>query len=228
MMETAASTTTRDILGLALLAVLSDRALSRTEAVDAVRGLCLPWLTPTREVVAGLVSEYCEAGLLCAACELGRDTRRLDGAALEMTPDGENELRRLVLHRTGQPPHPLVILCESLRLSVADRFDPPARGEVLGGQIRARRHCLAMQQRRLVEAEPENPMLARTLRHQITCAQAEFDALAHAFRTGPREGSVLVRSRCHHVAPAPAEQDALGDESREDKRDAMPLVPVST
>ena len=111
-MDTAASTTTRDILGLALLAVLSARPSSRSEAVDAVRGLCLPWLTP--------------------------------------------------------------------------------------------------------------------IRHQIACAEAEFDALAHASRTDPRESSVLVHSHCHQIARAQAELDALGGEPREDKRDAVPLVSFPT
>ena len=227
-MDTAASTTTRDILGLALLAVLSARPSSRSEAVDAVRGLCLPWLTPTREVLVGLIYEYCETGLVCAARGFHGDARPLDGALLEMTPDGEHELRRLVLYRTGQPPHPLVVLCESLRLSVADRLDPPARDEVFRAQIRARRRCLAMQQRRLVKAGSDNPMLAHTLRHQIACAEAEFDALAHASRTDPRESSVLVHSHCHQIARAQAELDALGGEPREGERDAVPLVSFPT
>lgn len=192
LMETAASTTTHDILGLALLAVLSARPSSRWEAVDAVRGLCLPWLTPTREVVVGLICEYCETGLVGAARGFRRDARPLDGAPLEMTPDGKHELRRLVLYRTGQPPHPLAVLCESLRLSVADRLDPPARDEVFRAQIRARRRCLAMQQRRLVKAGPDNPMLAHTLRHQIACAQAELDALGGEPREDERDAVPLV------------------------------------
>ena len=226
-METAASTT-RDILGLALLAVFSERPSSRSEAVDAVRGLCFPWLTPTREVVAGLLSAYCEAGFLCTAREFVRGALPLEGALLEMSPDGERELRRLVLYRTGQPSHPLVVLCESLRLSVANRLDPPARVEVLHGQIRARRRCLAMQQRRLVKAGSGNPMLADTLRHQIACAQAEFDALAHATWTDSGESSVPVHSHCRQIARAQAELDALGGESREDERGAMPFVPFPT
>ena len=48
-MEIATSTTTRDILGLALLAALSERSSTRTEAVDAVRALWLPWLTPSAD-----------------------------------------------------------------------------------------------------------------------------------------------------------------------------------
>ena len=227
-METTVSTTTREILGLALLAALSARPSSRSEAVDAVRRLCLPWLTPTREVVAGLICEYREAGLVCAARGLRREARPLDGALLEMTPDGEHELRRLVLYRTGRPPHPLAVLCESLRLSVADRLDPPVRDEVFRGQIRARRLCLAMQQRRLVKAGPENPVLAHTLRHQMACAQAEFDALARASRTDSGESSVLVHSQCHQIARAQAELDALGGEPREDERDAVSLVPFPT
>ena len=227
-MGIASSTTTRDILGLALLAALSERSSARTEAVDAVRALCLPWLTPTREVVAGLLSEYCEAGFLCAARELVRDVRPPDGALLEMTPDGKRELRRLVLHRTGQPAHPLVILCESLRLSVVNRLDLPAQGEVLRGQIRARRRCLAMQQSRLVKAGPGSPMLADALRYQIACAQAEFDALARASRTDSEESSALVHSHCHQIARAQAELDALGGEPREDERDAVPLVSFPT
>ena len=227
LMEIDASMT-RDILGLALLAVLSKRPSSRSEAVDAVRGLCLPWLTPTREVVGGLVSEYFEAGLLYAAREHGRDVRPLDGALLEMTPDGERELRRLVLYRTGQPAHPLVVLCESLRLSVADRLDPPVRDKVFRGQIRARRRCLATQQRRLAGAGPENPVLAHTLRHQLACAQAEFDALVRASRADSGEGSALVHSHCHRIARAQAELDALGGEPREGGRDAEPLVAFPT
>ena len=176
-MGNAAPTTTRDILGLALLAVLSEKPLGGTEAVDAVRALCLPWLTPTREVVAGLIFEYRKAGFLDADDQRHRGLCLPGGALLEVTPDGERELRRLVLYRTGQPAHPLVILCESLRLTVANRFDPPTRDQILRGQIRARRRCLAMQRRRLVRAATENPALAHTLRHQIACAQAEIDAL---------------------------------------------------
>ena len=115
-MEIAASTTTRDILGLALLAALSERPSTRTEAVDAVRALCLPWLTPTREAVAGLLFEYCEAGFLRATNRCTRDAGSLAGALLEITSEGERELQRLVLYRTGQPAHPLVILCETGRL----------------------------------------------------------------------------------------------------------------
>lgn len=59
-MESVTSTTTRDILGLAVFAVLFERPSNRSETVDAARGLCLPWLTPTREVVAVLLSEYCD------------------------------------------------------------------------------------------------------------------------------------------------------------------------
>ena len=227
-METTASTTTRDILGLALLAVLSVRPSGRSEVVEAVRGVCLPWLTPTREVVDGLISEYCAAGLLHAVHESGRDAHPLNGVLLEMTPDGDRELRHLVLHRTGQPAHPLAILCESLRLSAAARLDPPERGEVLRGQIQARRRCLATQQRRFGEAGSENPTLAHTLRHQIVCAQAEFDALAHASRAGSEENTTPFRSPCHRIACAQAELDAPGGQPREDERDAVPLVSCPT
>ena len=227
-METATATTTRDILGLALLATLSEKPSSRTAAVDAVRELCLPWLTPTREVVAGLLREYCEAGHVCAIKQRARDAASLDGAPLEVTPEGEHELRRLVLHRTGHPAHALVFLCESLRLCVADQLDPSVRGEVIRGQIRARRRCLAMQQRHLIEAGNENSTLAHTLRHQMTCAQAEFTALANASWPEAEERPALVHARCHHIERAQAELDALTVESREDEGDRTPNLPFST
>lgn len=227
-MESATSTTTRDILGLAVLAVLFERPSSQSEAVDAVRGLCLPWLTPTREVVAVLLSEYCEAGFVGVANQLLRDARPSSDVLLETTPDGEHELRRLVLYRTGQPAHHLVILCEALRLSVVNRLDLPAQREVLRGQIRARRRCLAVQQRRLVRAGTENATLVHTLRHQIACAQAEYDALAGSSRTEPAESPAFVHAHFHRIARAQAELDALAGESHEDERDASPLLPVST
>ena len=65
-MEAFTPTTTRDILDLALLAALSERPRSRAVAVETVRALCLPWLTLTREVVGGLVSDYCAARYLAA------------------------------------------------------------------------------------------------------------------------------------------------------------------
>ena len=184
-MDTGTATTTRDILGLAVLAVLFEKPSSCIVAVDAVRTLCLPWLTPTREVVASLVTEFCGLGYLH---EGGRPkshpqsqgTSCPDGGCLAISEDGERELRRLALHGTGQPPHPLVILCESLRLSVAHRLDPHARDEILRGQMRARRRCLAVQRRRLVGTDSENSVHARILRHQIACAQAELDRLAGA------------------------------------------------
>lgn len=227
-MAAATSTTTRDILGLALLAALSERPLNWTGAVDAVRRLCLPWLTPTRDVVAGLLTDYCEAGYLRTMNRRVRDSGRLCCSVLEVTSDGERELRRLVLYRTGQPAHPLAILCESLRLSVADRLDPPVRGEVIRGQIRARRRCLAMQHRCLVNAGTENPTLARTLRHQIACAQAEFDALAGASRNDAGESPALVHSHCRQIARAQAELDALTGESPEEEGDGLPFLPFST
>ena len=227
-MGIASSTTTRDILGLALLAALSERSSARTEAVDAVRALCLPWLTPTREVVAGLLSEYCEAGFLRATTRCVRDAGWSAAALLEVTPEGERELQRLVLYRTGQPAHPLVILCESLRLSVADRLGPRARGEVLRGQIRARRRCLAMQHRRLARAGTDNPTLVHTLRHQLACAQAEFDALAGVSGKEADERPVLVHSHCRQIARAQAELDALSGEPGDDEGDAIPFLPFST
>lgn len=227
-MEIAASTTTRDILGLALLAALSERSSTRTEAVDAVRAICLPWLTPTREVVAGLLSEYCEAGFVQATIRRARDAGSSAGALLEVTLEGEHELQCLVLHRTGQPAHPLVILCESLRLSVADRLGPSARGEILRGQIRARRRCLAMQHRRLAKATTDNPTLVHTLRHQLACAQAEFDALAGVSRKEADERPVLVHSHCRQIARAQAELDALVGEPGDDEGDAIPFLPFST
>lgn len=56
--------TTHDVLGLALLAALSERPRSRAAAVETVRTLCLPWLTLIREAVGGLVSDYCAARYL--------------------------------------------------------------------------------------------------------------------------------------------------------------------
>lgn len=227
-METANSTTTRDILGLGLLAALSERPLNRTEAVDAVRRLCLPWLTPTIDVVTGLLTDYCEAGYLRATDRRIREPARMCSGLLEVTSDGERELRRLVLHRTGPPAHPLAILCESLRLSVIDRLDPPARGELIRGQIRARHRCLAMQHRRLIQAGTENATLARTLRHQIACAQAELDAFACASRNDAGGSAARVHSHCRQIARTQAELDALTGESREEDGDAIPFLPFST
>lgn len=227
-MEIAASTTTHDIIGLALLAAVSERPSTRTEAVDAVRALCLPWLTPTCEVVAGLFSEYCGAGFLRPTTRCAGDPGSWVDVPLEVTPEGELELQRLVLNPAGQPSHSLVILCESLRLSVADRLDPSARGEIIRGQIRARRRCLAMQHRRLIKAGTENPTLAQTLRHQIACAQAEFDVLAGASRKNAGESPALVHSHCRQIALAQAELDVLTGESRVEEGDAIPFLPFST
>ena len=222
-----ATTTTRDILGLALLAALSEKPSGRAEAVDAVRAICLPWLTPTSEVVEGLLSEYCRAGYLHKDSRSTRSASPSSGGSLEVTPAGERELRHLVLYRTGQPAHPLVILCESLRLSVANRLDPPTRCEVLRGQIRARCRCLAAQQRRLTRAGSEHPTLANTLRHQIACAQAELDALAGASGTNAGRNPPLAHSHCHRIARAQAELDALAGASRDQEGDTMPFLPFS-
>ena len=227
-MGTATPTTTRDILGLALLAALSEKPSGRAEAVNAVRGLCLPWLTPTREVLAELISNYCEAGYLCAENQRVRDACPPSSVRLEVTAAGEDALRRLALYRTGQPAHPLVILCESLRLSVANRLDPPARDEILRGQFRARRRCLAMQQRRLINAGTENPTLAHLLRHQIACARAELDAFACAAYMDAGETPSLSHACCHRLEHAQAEPDALMSESPVDEGVAASLLPFST
>ena len=182
-MNTGAATTTRDVLGLAVLSVMVEKPSSCIEAVETVRTLCLPWLTPTRDVVTCLVTDYCMLGYLREdGGSQSRPTFRGMGCrgseCLAVTQDGERELRRLALYGTGQPAHALMILCESLRLSVAHRFDPQARAEILRGQMRARQRCLAVQRSRLVDTESENTIHARILRHQIACAQAELDQLA--------------------------------------------------
>ena len=194
-MAAVTPTTTRDILGLALLAALSERPSDRTEAVDAVRALCLPWLTPTRDVVEGIVTEYRKAGYV----HEGEDPRIRDGgppgsSRIEVTPAGERELRRLVRHRTGQPPHHLAVLCESLRLAVVDRLDSRTRAALIRGLLRARRRCLAMQRRRLLGAGGANPALTRTLRHLIACAEAELDVVAGAYRMDERDAVTFVPS----------------------------------
>ena len=227
-MDIAAATTTGDILGLALLATLSEKPSSRIEVVDAARALCLPWLTPTREVVAGLLNEFCKAGQVRVAKQGVGEHWQPDSAPLEMTPQGEQELRRLVLYRTARPAHPLAILCESLRLSVVDRLDPCARGEVIRGQIRARRRCLAMQHRRLIKAGTESSTLVQTLHHQIACAQAEFDVLASASRSGAGGGASLVHSHRRRIACAQEESDSLTEISREEESGGIPFLPFST
>ena len=184
-MDTGAATTTRDVLGLAVLSVMVETPSSCIEAVESVCTLCLPWLTPTRDVVACLVTDYCMLGYLQEdGRPQPRPTNRGMGCrgseCLAITEDGERELRRLALHGTGQPAHALMILCESLRLSVARRLDSQARAEILRGQIRARQRCLAVQRSRLEGAEGADTVLTRVLRHQIACAQAELDQLAGA------------------------------------------------
>ena len=189
-MAAAAPTTMRDVLGLALLCALCERPRSPAEAVEAVRRLCLPWLTPTREVVGRLVSEYRAAGYLHPRL----DPRSGDaGARLGVTPEGERELRRLALHRTGRPAHHLAVLCESLRLAAARRLGPRACAEILDGQIRSRRHCLAVQRGRLAVEGGANPLLVHVLRHRIACAEAELDALVGARREGVRAAASFRR-----------------------------------
>ena len=222
-MESFTPTTTRDILGLALLSTLSGQPLSRTAAVETVRALCLPWLTPTREVVECLVSEYCVARYLYVEGE-GDPRTRSNGSRLWITPGGECELRDLALHRTGRPAHHLAILCESLRLSIAHRLDPRARAEILRAQLRARRRCLAMQHRRLAGAGSANPVLARVLRHQLACVEAEFEAIAKPSggAVSPYGGIEVLMST---IAGAQAELDAPARESRTVGRDGSPPFP---
>ena len=224
-MGAATPPTTRDILGLALLASLSEKSSDRAEAVDSVLAICLPWLTPTREVISAVLSDHCKAGHLHTRNQHSRDDGRSGGRQLEITPDGERELQRLVVRRTGQPSHLLVHLWESLRFSVAHRLEPEARDEILRRQIRARRRCIAMQHRRLVAAGSENSTLAHALRHQIACAQAEFDAIADGFRAEGTERSVIAR--CPPVARTDVEPDVPAGERGSDEVDAIPFLPFS-
>ena len=227
-MKSVTPTTTRDILGLAVLAVLIESPSRRAGVVDAVRRLCLPWLTPTREVVTVLLSEYCEAEFVHATNQRLPNVHSSSDLLLAITAAGERELRRLALRRTEHPSHHLAMLCESLRLSIINRLDPVAQREIVRGHIDARRRCLAMQQRRLMEAGTENPTLARTLRHQIACAQAEFDALACTSRMRPERTPAPEHTHSRTIAPAQAEFDALVGEPREDEGDALPFLPFST
>ena len=220
-MKTAPPTTTRDILGLALLATLSARPSPRTEATEAVRVLCLPWLTPTRDVITALVAEYCKTGYLRPGGDPSRtrSSGPSDRSRLELTPDGQGELRHLALHRTKQPPHHLALLCESLRFSVVGLYGAHVHAEILHGQIHARRRCLLLQRRRLLGAGGGNPVLASTLRHQITCAEAELDALVGAFcrMWGARE----------LAARAEAEPGVISGVHRTDEGETAPLLPFS-
>ena len=225
-MGTATPTTTRDILGLALLASLCEQPSDRAQAVDAVRALCLPWLTPTREVISAVLSDHCKAGHLHTRDHRARGDDRPGDQQFEITPDGERELQRLVVHRTGQPPHPLVHLWESLRFSVAHRLEPGAQDEILRRQMRARRCCITMQQRRLVAAGGENSTLAHTLRHQIACAQTEFDVIADGFR--PQGGESSAPARCQPVARTEFEPDVPVGEGGAEQGDAIPFLPFSS
>lgn len=220
-MEAVTPTTTHDILGLALLSALSGQPLSRTAAVETVRALCLPWLTPTREVVECIVSEYCVARYLYVEDD---PRARSNGSRLGITPGGECELRHLALHRTGRPAHHLAILCESLRLSIAHRLGSRAQAEILRAQLRARRRCLAMQHRRLAGAGSANPVLAHVLRHQLACAEAEFEALAR-----PSGGAVSpsggIEALMFTIAGAQAELDAPARENRTGGREVSPPFP---
>ena len=85
-----------------------------------------------------------------------------------------------------------------------------------------------MQHRRLIRAGTENPTLARTLRHQLACAQAEFDTLTGAPLTDSDQCREHVRSHCNQLAGAQAELDTFASESREDQGDGTPFLPFST
>lgn len=108
--------TTHDVLGLALLAALSERPRSRAAAVETVRALCLPWLTLIREAVEGLVSDYCAARYLAARYlhEKG-DPRNLADAEFEglsrssggfASPPGSGSPAPSFSSHTGSSPPP--------------------------------------------------------------------------------------------------------------------------
>ena len=122
-MNINAETTTRDILGLAVLAVLHEKPSSRAETVDTVRALCMPWLTPSRDVLAGLVTEYCNFRFLHVdgnpKCRAARDP---DDGCFDSIPHAQ--LMRSVARRVSDR-H---VLARVKQWLVAPVEEPDGRG----------------------------------------------------------------------------------------------------
>ena len=168
-----------DIIDFAVLGSLAERPRMPMDTIEFVRELCHPWLWPTGDVVRARLSRHLEAHLIEVTT-----TKQL-----HLTHTGQEAVRAYVAHGIATHSHELEVLCESLRLALADQLEPEARVHMYEALLHARDSCLANQLGRLSACRTLGKAAEASVQYGVAMAEAQRAAIGNLLQETRRSGS---------------------------------------
>lgn len=159
-----------DLIDLALLGTARVGDLSLDELCERARELCLPWLSPTCELVLGRTARLVAAGHLAMPL-------RDPGPRLQPTTSGDGLFECLMRRPLAAPTHDLRFCAENLKLAFLPGPDEPLRAAVSDDMLMARQRGMACVERQLVACGEDRPLLRTCLDRQRRLMSAELDVL---------------------------------------------------
>ena len=126
-----------NLLDLAVLGILSERARTAAEVVGIVKRLGGARFQPTADVIAARMAALIEAGLLTPLPD-----GRADEVRWQHTPSGRAHVQRLLMMPSAAPVNALAAVCACLKICFLEVLEPDARDAVLEDLMAAHRRAL--------------------------------------------------------------------------------------
>ena len=174
----------REVLDLAVLGVVSERARTAAEVISMVKRVGGARFQPTTGVIAGRIAALAEAGLLTSA--------RSGGSSREVvwrpSAAGQVHVERLLLTPSSSPADALAAVCACLKLCFLELLRPTVRDAVIEDLKAAHRRARDEARAALAGCPCRCAFVQRYLARDVERWQAELCWL-EALASGPRRGA---------------------------------------
>jgi hypothetical protein len=158
-----------NMLDLAVLGTLSERARTAAEVVAIVKRLGGARFQPTSDVIAGRMAALVEAGLLSALPADASGEVRWRPA-----PSGRAHVRRLLMIPSASSVDALATLCAALKICFLEMLEPEAQDAVMVDLMAAHRRALSQAQAALSSCPCRCVFVQRCLARDVERREAEL------------------------------------------------------
>ncbi len=158
-----------NLLDLAVLGILSERARTAAEVIAIVKRLGGTRFQPTSDVIAGRIAALVEAGLLTALPDDTPGDVRWQPAA-----SGRAHLQRLLMTPSASPVDALAAVCACLKICFLEMLEPEARDALMVDLMGAHRRALSQAQAALSSCPCRCVFVQRCLARDVERWEAEL------------------------------------------------------
>jgi DNA-binding PadR family transcriptional regulator len=158
-----------NLLDLAILGILSERARTAAEVVTIVKRLGGARFQPTSDVIEGRMAALVEAGLLTALPDdLPGEVRWRPAAG------GRAHVQRLLMTPSASPVEALAAVCASLKICFLEMLEPAEQDAVMVDLMAAHRRALSQAQAALSTCPCRCAFVQRSLARDVERWEAEL------------------------------------------------------